>query len=118
MWNFCSSNCTTLTASVLEVGETTTYSASSIPYNPPYQFQCLTNPIFINDDDVWSPVIDFSSNNFDFCFYGNTYNVLWINDNGTVSFDQAHGAFTAQGFPFNTGGVCKQSFTRRLIQVK
>lgn len=36
---------------------------------------------------------------FDFCFYGNIYTSLWINDNGTVSFDQAHGAFSAQGFP-------------------
>jgi gliding motility-associated-like protein len=27
---------------------------------------------------------------------------LWINDNGTVSFDQAHGAFTALGFPLPT----------------
>jgi gliding motility-associated-like protein len=36
---------------------------------------------------------------FDFFFYGTTYNSLWINDNGTVSFDQGHGAFTAQGFP-------------------
>ena len=42
---------------------------------------------------------------FNFCFYGNSYNTLWVNDNGTVSFDQAHGAFTAQGFPFTTGGL-------------
>jgi gliding motility-associated-like protein len=42
---------------------------------------------------------------FNFCFYGTNYNALWINDNGTVSFDQAHGAFTAQGFPFTTGGI-------------
>ncbi|MGB0882456.1 MAG: nidogen-like domain-containing protein [Vicingaceae bacterium] len=45
---------------------------------------------------------------FNFCFYGTTYNSLWINDNGTVSFDQAHGTFTAAGFPLPTTGFGAQ----------
>ena len=39
---------------------------------------------------------------FTFCFYGTNYNSVWVNDNGTVSFDQAHGTFTASGFPLPT----------------
>ena len=46
--------------------------------------------------------------NFTFCFYGTNYNSLWINDNGTVSFDQAHGGFTAAGFPMPIGGFGAQ----------
>lgn len=42
--------------------------------------------------------------NFTFCFYGTNYTSLWINDNGTVSFDAAHGTFTASGFPFTAAG--------------
>lgn len=42
---------------------------------------------------------------FTFCFYGVSYTSLWINDNGTVSFDQPHGSFTTQTFPFTTAGA-------------
>ncbi|MDG1477592.1 MAG: gliding motility-associated C-terminal domain-containing protein [Vicingaceae bacterium] len=45
---------------------------------------------------------------FTFCFYGTNYTSLWINDNGTVSFDQAHGGFTAAGFPMPIGGFGAQ----------
>ncbi|MBV7269332.1 T9SS sorting signal type C domain-containing protein [Winogradskyella luteola] len=76
-----------LEASYLELGDTNSYTSEVIPYNPPYQFGCLTNPVSINDDDVWSPQIDFSSNNFDFCFYGQSYNSCVMNSNGVISFD-------------------------------
>ena len=39
---------------------------------------------------------------FTFCFYGTNYNSVWVNDNGTLSLDQAHGTFTASGFPLPT----------------
>jgi hypothetical protein len=76
-----------LEADFLSLGDTNSYSTEEIPYNPPYQFECLANPIFINDDDVWSPVINFSPNNFDFCFYGESYNSCTVNANGVISFD-------------------------------
>ncbi|WP_299366509.1 T9SS sorting signal type C domain-containing protein [Winogradskyella sp.] len=76
-----------LEASFLELGNTDSYTSQEIAYNPPYQFGCLTNPVSINDDDVWSPVIDFSSNSFEFCFYGQPYNSCTMNSNGVISFD-------------------------------
>jgi gliding motility-associated-like protein len=38
---------------------------------------------------------------FDFCFYGQSFNALYINNNGNVSFDQPYGAFSAVPFPNN-----------------
>jgi hypothetical protein len=76
-----------LDADFLTLGDTRTYRTEEIPFSPPYQFGCLTNTVFIDDDDVWSPVIDFSSNNFDFCFYGRSYNSCTVNANGVISFD-------------------------------
>jgi gliding motility-associated-like protein len=66
-------------------------------YLPP-----TTPPVYISDDG--STVVNLP---FTFCFYGTNYTSLWVNGNGTVSFDQAHGAFSAQGFPF-TGGFGAQ----------
>jgi len=42
-----------------------------------------------------------SNLNFDFDFelYGSTYTSMWINTNGTITFDSADGTFTPQGFP-------------------
>ncbi len=78
------SGCTTLEATYLPLGDTSNYTVQSIPYNPPYQFGCLQNPVSINIDDVWSPVINLP---FNFCFYGNNYNKCIISSNGAISFD-------------------------------
>ncbi|WP_282043568.1 GEVED domain-containing protein [Winogradskyella flava] len=80
----CNVSDTTLEAVYLELGETTSYTVESIPYNPPFQFGCLANPVSVNQDDVWSPVVNLP---FDFCFYGNTYNSCVIGSNGVISFD-------------------------------
>ena len=82
-------NCTsgssvTLEATYLNVGEATSYNVSSIPYAPPYQFNCLKNPVSVNSDDVWSPVVNLP---FNFCFYGNNYSQCIISSNGVISFD-------------------------------
>src|SRR5690606_7715663 len=60
----CGEPCTDLTASFLDTGETTSYAVSSIPYDPPFPFTGLPNPISVNVDDVWSEVINLP---FDFC---------------------------------------------------
>ncbi len=78
------SSCTDLEATFLDIKQSTTYSVASIPYAPPYQFNCLRNPVSVNVDDVWSPVINLP---FNFCFYGNNYNQCIIGSNGVVSFD-------------------------------
>ncbi|EDP72241.1 CHU large protein; uncharacterized [Flavobacteriales bacterium ALC-1] len=80
----CTASDTTLEATYLELGDTSSYSVESIAYSPPFQFQCLANPVSVNLDDVWSPVISLP---FDFCFYDNTYDEIVIGSNGVISFD-------------------------------
>jgi hypothetical protein len=76
--------CVDLEASYLQLGDTSSYTVESIPYVPPYQYSCLQNPVSVNIDDVWSPVINLP---FDFCFYGNTFNSCIMGSNGMISFD-------------------------------
>ena len=36
---------------------------------------------------------------FEFCFYGQTYNSFFINNNGNITFENSYATFTAQSFP-------------------
>ncbi|MGL2967294.1 fibronectin type III domain-containing protein [Flavobacterium sp. XGLA_31] len=99
---FATNKCTNLEAIYTDYRETTSYSVSSIPYAPPYQFNCLANPISVNVDDVWSPTINLP---FNFCYYGNTYNKVLIGSNGVITFD------TTTNTP---GGYSDWSFSNNL----
>lgn len=82
------STCVDLEATFLPLAETTSYSVTSIPYSSiPYQFGCLRNPVSVNTDDVWSPIVTLP---FNFCFYGNNYNQCLIGSNGVLTFDMAN----------------------------
>lgn len=94
------SSCVNLEATFLQMNQTTNYTVSSIPYAPPYQFSCLANPVSVNIDDVWSPVITLP---FNFCFYGNSYSSCIIGSNGMLSFNTA-----------NAGGLSGYSFSNDL----
>jgi len=87
-----SSGCVNLEATYLQLGQTTSYAVESIPFAPPYQFGCLTNPVSVNIDDVWSPTINLP---FNFCFYGNSYNKCLMSSNGVITFDTT--TYTAGG---------------------
>lgn len=87
--------CTTLEATYLTVNQPTNYSVSSIPYNPPYQFTCLQNPVSVNIDDVWSPVISLP---FNFCYYGTNYNKVLMGSNGVISFNTSGTGYTPGGY--------------------
>ena len=78
------STCTNLEATYLQLGQTTNYTVQTIPFVPPYQFDCLQNSVSISVDDVWSPTVNIP---FNFCFYGNTYNSCLIGSNGVLTFD-------------------------------
>lgn len=94
-------SCVTLEATYLELGETTDYTIEQIPYNPPYQFNCLRNPVSVNVDDVWSPIINLP---FNFCFYGNNYDQCLIGSNGLITFDLVNntpGGYSAWPFSSN-----------------
>ncbi|WP_121667752.1 PKD domain-containing protein, partial [Mesonia aquimarina] len=80
----CNEECTTLTASYLNTGATTSYAVESIPYSPPFPFTGATGNVQdINSDDDWSEVINLG---FDFCFFDETYNDVLITDNGALTF--------------------------------
>lgn len=81
----CNVNCVDLTAEVLETGETSTYTVSSIPYAPPAPY---TGGVaqFINQDDTWGSVIALP---FNFCFYENVYSSVVVGANGLITFDVA-----------------------------
>jgi len=89
--------CVDLEATYLQLGNTSSYTATSIPYNPPYQFGCLKNPVSVNVDDKWSSAINLP---FNFCFYGNTYNQCVIGSNGVLTFDMTK-AGTSSGYSFS-----------------
>jgi len=55
-------------------------------------------PDYANDD--WST--NLITLPFNFCLYGTTYNSLYINNNGNVSFGAAYSTFTANSFPTPT----------------
>lgn len=79
----CGVNCTSLTASPLVVGATTSYQASQINYSPqPYN----GTPVAVRTNS-YSPAIPLP---FSFCFFGNTYNNVYIGANGLVSFNPAN----------------------------
>ena len=96
------STCVDLEATYLNLGDTSSYSVEAIPYNPPYQFNCMKNPVSVNVDDIWSSTINLP---FDFCFYGNTYNQCLMGSNGIITFD------TSNNLP---GDYCEWSFDANL----
>jgi len=52
-------------------------------------------PDYRNDDDS-SPLLSLP---FNFCFYGQTQNSFYVNNNGNISFGAPYGTFSAVGFP-------------------
>lgn len=81
----CVNPCTTVTANYLPLRETSSYSVSSIPYNPvPYTTGTIL-PIPI--DDRWSGSLPLP---FTFCFYGQTYSNYLIGTNGIITFNTAY----------------------------
>ncbi len=78
----CGTNCANLTATYFETGSAATYTVNSIAFNP-FPFNQGTS-ILVNQDDVWSTVIDLP---FTFCFFDQQYTQLLVGANGLVSFD-------------------------------
>ncbi len=93
-----SSGCADLEATYLPLGQTTDYMVEAIPYSArPYQYNCLQNPVSVNVDDVWSPIINLP---FNFCFYGNSYSSCVIGSNGVLSFNTGL-ASSGSGYAFS-----------------
>ncbi len=80
----CGTNCTNLTATFFQSGNTTSYGVAPIAYTP-FSYTAGTATL-VNTDDVWSGVINLP---FTFCFFGNSYTQVVIGANGLISFDVA-----------------------------
>ena len=104
------SQCVDLEAAYLDLGDTSSYIVEAIAYNPPFAFSGLTNPVSVNTDDVWSPVVTLP---FEFCFYGNTYTECLIGSNGVITFDMTNSGGTGYSFannlPSTTGALFANS---------
>ncbi len=84
-------DCTNLQVNYSNLKETTSYQVNSIPYNPPFATTSGSS-ISLNLDDQWSDVIDLKGltfPDFNFCFYGQTYNKVLISTNGVITFSVA-----------------------------
>lgn len=92
----CNNPCVNLAATVLQTGQTNSYTVSSIPYAPPFSYSGGT-PVSVNVDDVWSNIINLP---FTFCFYGNAYNQVLVGSNGVITFDLT-----------DASGYCPWSYT-------
>ena len=93
-----------LNASFPTLKSTTSYTVSSITYNPsfPYIWDGVPgHKIDATGDDKWSPSISLP---FSFCFYGVNYSQVLIGTNGVVSFDVGVNGQTP-------GGNCPWQFT-------
>jgi gliding motility-associated-like protein len=75
--------CTELLAHFSNIGYTTDYIVSPIPYCPSFPF---TGGTVINavGDDTWSPVVTLP---FDFNFYGACFDQVLVGTNGVITFD-------------------------------
>ncbi len=80
----CNGQCANLTASVVPVNLTTTYSVGPTAYSP-FSFSTGTS-ILANQDDIWSSTINIG---FPFCYYGNTFNQCKVSSNGQLTFSLA-----------------------------
>ncbi|RZN78707.1 MAG: T9SS type B sorting domain-containing protein [Winogradskyella sp.] len=94
----CTETCTTLTASFLDIGDTSTYTVNSIPFVPPFSFNGLTNSVNTNIDDQWDDVEDLP---FDFCFFDDIETQFQVGSNGVIRFDVDPGDTTNDFNPSN-----------------
>lgn len=84
-------DCVNLQVNYPNLKETTSYQVSSIPYNPPFA-TTAGNATSLSLDDIWSNAIDLKGGgvqDFNFCFYGQTYKKVLISTNGAITFSVA-----------------------------
>ncbi|MPM16425.1 hypothetical protein SDC9_62804 [bioreactor metagenome] len=91
----CGTSSVTLYADVLQTGATTSYTVSSIPFAPPYPVTSGT-AFSLGTDDIWSssPI----SLPFNFCFFGQAYNQVWVGSNGVLTFTNPNSTYCPWSF--------------------
>ncbi len=100
----CSSGCSDLTINFAGIQETSNYTVESIPFNPPSNFNGLSNQLFANTDDLWGDVVNIP---FNFNFFNTDYYQLVVGANGAITFDtslagEINGWSFSESLPNNT----------------
>lgn len=95
----CQGQCANLTATVVANNGTGSYAVSSIPYTP-YAYTGGTG-VSVGVDDVWSGQVNLG---FNFCFFGTSYNRVWLGSNGQLCFTSKT-AGSHDAYPVNAGGA-------------
>jgi gliding motility-associated-like protein len=83
-------------------------SIAIIPLRAQVPCDLIQSPTFLDPwsgevcFDDWPPGGEFEVTiPFDFCFYNQTFNSFFINNNGNITFGEVYNTFTASGFPDN-----------------
>ncbi|HEV7782637.1 MAG TPA: gliding motility-associated C-terminal domain-containing protein [Chitinophagaceae bacterium] len=110
----CGTNCTTITAQVPHIKQTSTYVITNPAYLP-FAYTTPTGmvPVEIYDDDHWSSVIN---TGFNFCFYGSIYSSLLMGSNSAITFNTS---LTGQGSGYiisaTTGAIPNTAYAASMI---
>ncbi|MBI3521310.1 MAG: gliding motility-associated C-terminal domain-containing protein [Bacteroidetes bacterium] len=92
----CQGQCANLTATAIQNNASTSYAVSSIPYTP-FPYSGGTG-VSVGTDDVWSGQVNLG---FNFCFFGTSYNKVWLGSNGQLCFTSKT-AGSYDSYPVNT----------------
>ncbi|HNF30603.1 MAG TPA: hypothetical protein PLY81_10010, partial [Chitinophagaceae bacterium] len=99
----CQGQCANLTATAVTNYATTSYAVSSIPYSP-FAYSGGT-AVSVATDDVWSGAVNLP---FNFCFFGTSYNQVWLGSNGQICFTpKTAGGYDA--YPVTVAGALPSS---------
>lgn len=90
--------CVDFDANYYQIGETTAYEVTSIPFDLPFPTTGGTK-MDITDDDRWAPRVNLP---FEFCFYGQVYNAAQVSSNGAVTFNANNAAYSNSPWSYNT----------------
>ena len=110
----CGTNCTTITAQVPHIKQTTGYVITNPGYVPfAYSTPAGTEVTAIYTDDTWSPVI---SPGFNFCYYGNTFSSLLMGSNSAITFDISRaGQGSGYSISATTGAIPNTTYAPNMI---
>lgn len=90
--------CTTYEVNYTPAKSTTSYEVNAIPFAPSFPYiGGIQLPV--DRDDIWTDAISLP---FSFCFYGETYNSIYVGANGLLTFDISPFANNYCPWNFNT----------------
>ncbi len=110
----CGTSCTSITAQVPHIKQTTGYVVTNPTYIPfAYSTPGGTEVTSIYTDDTWSPVI---SPGFNFCYYGNTFSSLLMGSNAAITFDISRaGQGSGYSISATTGAIPNTTYAPNMI---